>query len=95
MFLLVSDLGVGRGEEMNLEAGLEDGKGLRVTNMLGGGEFQSLGVVCNTHLCFPEASIYHFDKLFSTSFFPNPCENMPEKSYCLHYLSCCSAVQNL
>ena len=30
---IVSDLGVGRGEEMSLEAGLEDGEGLRVTNM--------------------------------------------------------------
>ena len=28
-----SDLGVGKGEEMSLEAGLEDGEGLRVTNM--------------------------------------------------------------
>ena len=34
---IVSDLGVGRGEEMSLEAGLEDGEGLRVTNMLGEG----------------------------------------------------------
>ena len=34
---LVSDLGVGRGEEMSLEAGLEDGEGLRVMNMLGEG----------------------------------------------------------
>ena len=32
-----SDLGVGKGEEMSLEAGLEDGEGLRVTNMLGEG----------------------------------------------------------
>ena len=30
---LVSDLGVGRGEGMSLEAGMEDGEGLGVTNM--------------------------------------------------------------
>ena len=34
---LMGDLGVGRGEEMILEAGLKDGEGLRVTNMLGEG----------------------------------------------------------
>ena len=34
---IVSDLVVGRGEEMSLEAGLEDGEGLGVTDVLGEG----------------------------------------------------------
>ena len=34
---LVGDLGLGRGEEMSLEAGLEDGEGLGGTDMLGEG----------------------------------------------------------
>ena len=40
---IVSDLGVGRGEEMSLEAGLEDGEGL--SRICWGREFQSLGDV--------------------------------------------------
>jgi hypothetical protein len=34
---LVGDLGVGGGEEMGLEVGLEEGEGLGVTDMLGEG----------------------------------------------------------
>ena len=62
---IVSDLGVGRGEEMSLEAGLEDGEGLRVTNML-----NMLCYICSTitigDLDFAKWSTLFFGRLLST-----------------------------